>query len=80
MAVAQLKTRDIARILRAVPKLVDLPATRMWIDYDGEADVLYLSLHRPQHASDTELRDDGILIHRRGKRIVGITVLDASTR
>jgi len=72
--------KDMGRVLRAVPKLVDLPATKMWIDYDDEADVLYLSFQRPQRADDSDMRDDGIIIHRRGDRVVRLTVLDASTR
>ena len=69
-----------ARRQQAVPKLVKLPANRIWIDYDEDADVLYVSFRRPQHATDSEMRDDGVVLHRRGHRIVGITVLDASTR
>ena len=80
MALASLGKKDLSRILRAVPKLVDLPATKMWVDYDEEADVLYLSFQRPQRATDSDMRDDGIILHRRGKRIVGLTILDASTR
>ena len=64
----------------AGPRLMDLPATKMWVDYDEEADVLYLSFQRPQKATDSEMRDDGIIVHRRGKRIVGLTILEASTR
>jgi uncharacterized protein YuzE len=51
----------------------------MWIDYDAEADVLYLSFRKPQRATDGELRDDGIIVHRRGKK-VGLTIQAASTR
>ncbi|MEE9294681.1 MAG: DUF2283 domain-containing protein [Phycisphaerae bacterium] len=80
MALAQLRQSDITRILQATPKLLDLPARRMWIDYDAEADVLYISFQRPQRAGDSEMRDDGVIIHRRAKRIVGLTILDASTR
>ncbi len=80
MALSTLRPKDMTRILQAVPRLVDLPAKKMWIDYDQEADVLYLSFRRPQKASDSELRQDGIIIHRSGKQIVGITVLEASTR
>ncbi|MBI4580618.1 MAG: DUF2283 domain-containing protein [Planctomycetes bacterium] len=80
MAVAGLAKKDILRVIKAVPTLVSLPASRMWIDYDEEADVLYLSLRRPQRATDSEMRDDGVIVHRRGKQIVGLTVLDASTR
>ena len=80
MALAQLRKQDIAKILQAVPKLVDLPAGGMWVDYDAQADVLYMSFRRPQRASDSEMRDDGIIVHRCAGRIVGLTILDASTR
>jgi uncharacterized protein YuzE len=80
MAIASLREKDLSRILSAVPKLIDLPDTRIWIDYDADADVLYLSFRRPQHASDSEMRDDGIIVHRRGQQVVGLTILEASTR
>jgi uncharacterized protein YuzE len=75
-----LKPQDFSRILKAVPQLVRFPAQRMWIDHDEEADVLYLSFRRPQRATDSELRDDGIVVRKRGKEIVGLTILDASIR
>lgn len=53
--------------------------TRTWIDYDQEADVLYMSFKRPQKATDSEfLHDKGILLRYRGKELVGITILEAS--
>ena len=61
MALSTLRPKDMTRILQAVPRLVDLPAKKIWIDYDAEADVLYLSFRRPQRASDSELREDGII-------------------
>jgi uncharacterized protein YuzE len=78
--VAEWQAKDIARILKAVPRLIDLPTKQIWIDYDADADVLYLSFAKPQRATDSELRDDGILVHRRGKKVVGLTIQDASTR
>ena len=78
--VEELRAKDFARLLRAVPQLVQFPVKQMWMDYDAEADVLYLSFRRPQRATDSELREDGIIVHRRGKQIVGVTVLEASTR
>jgi uncharacterized protein YuzE len=80
MALVDLRPKDLAGILRAVPALVRLPSRRMWIDYDAEADVLYLSFNRPQRATDSEMREDGIIVHRRGKEIVGLTILEASGR
>jgi len=67
-------------VFQAVPFLIDFPAQRFWIDYDKEADVLYISFQRPQQATDSKMTDDGILFRYRGKQLVGITVLEASTR
>lgn len=67
-------------ITRAIPWLLKFPTRRFWVDYDAEADVLYISFRRPQQAADTEMTDEGILWRYRGKDLVGITVLDASTR
>lgn len=67
-------------VFRAVPLLIDFPVQRFWVDYDSEADVLYISFQRPQKATDTEMTDDGILLRYRDDQLVGITILDASTR
>ena len=50
------------------------------MDYDREADVLYISLQSPQGATDSNLSDDDILFRYRNDQLVGITVLHASTR
>lgn len=70
----------ITSISRAIPALVGMPARRYSVDYDEEADVLYISFERPQEATDTEATDDGLLMRYRGEELVGITVLNASTR
>jgi uncharacterized protein YuzE len=67
-------------VFRAVPLLIDFPVQRFWVNYDREADVLYISFQRPQKATDTKMTDEGILFRYRGKQLVGVTVLDASTR
>lgn len=67
-------------VSQAVPLLIDFPARRFWVDYDSEVDVLYLSFQRPQKATDSEMTDEGILLRYRDNQLVGITVLDASTR
>ena len=61
-------------------ELAKLPVKRIWVDYDEEADVLYLSFRKPQRAKKTVERDDDILIRTDGDKIVGITILDASSR
>ena len=67
-------------VTRAVPLLLTFPAQRFWVDYDADADVLYISFQRPQQATDTEMTEEGILLRYRGKDLMGITILDASTR
>jgi uncharacterized protein YuzE len=67
-------------VFQAVPLLTDFPTHRFWVDYDHEADVLYISFQRPQKATDTETTEEGILLRYRDKQLVGITILDASIR
>ncbi|MDL1983366.1 MAG: DUF2283 domain-containing protein [Deltaproteobacteria bacterium] len=61
-------------------ELAKLPVKHIWVDYDEDADVLYLSFRKPQRAKKTVERDDDILIRTDGDKIVGITILDASSR
>ncbi len=60
--------------------VLKLPSRQIWIDYDEEADVLYLSFRKPQRATKTIETDDGILIRKAGRQIVGLTILNASAR
>ncbi len=78
---AQTVTPKIFRsILQALPLLINFPAQRFWVDYDAEADVLYISFQHPQKATDTEMTDEGILFRYRGEQLVGLTIMDVSTR
>ena len=76
---ATLTPHIMQSVTRAIPLLLAFPAQRFWVDYDADADVLYISFQRPQQATDTEMTDEGILLRYRGKDLVGITILDAST-
>ena len=60
--------------------IIKLPVEHIWIDFDKEADVLYLSFRKPQRAKETIESDDDILIRRDGNKIVGITILNVSNR
>lgn len=71
---------QIQNVSLAVPLMLQFPLKRFWVDYDDEADVLYISFQRPQKATNTVTTDNGLLLRYRGKELVGITVLDASTR
>jgi uncharacterized protein YuzE len=73
--------RSVSGALALAKIVSDLPTTKLYLDYDADADVLYISLKRPQRATHTEeLPEQGILLDYREKDLVGITVLDASTR
>ena len=79
MATAEIE-RTIKEVQAMVSHLIKLPETRMWIDYDKEADVLYISFKRPQRAMDSEMMENGVLLRYKGEELVGITVLEASKR
>jgi uncharacterized protein YuzE len=68
------------KLFSAVPSLLTIPQSRYTVDYDAEADVLYISLQRPQQATNSVMTDEGLLLRYRDDRLVGITILDASTR
>ena len=75
-----LKQETLSEIVKATPHLLKFPVKKMWIDYDQEADVLYISFNRPQKATDSEMLQHGILHRYRGKKLVGLTILEASKR
>ncbi len=70
----------IKEIFEALPHLKKVGAKHLWFDFDEEADVLYVSLERPQNATDTDMLEDGIFIRLRGKKIVGITITNFSRK
>jgi len=45
-------------LLKSIPYLLSAPSKRMWIDYDEEADVLYISFEKPQGANDSVMEDN----------------------
>jgi uncharacterized protein YuzE len=67
-------------IFRAAPYLIRFPSQRFWVDYDEEADVLYISFRHPQEATDSEMTDEGILLRYKGDELVGMTILDVTAR
>lgn len=75
MAKALATTQWVREVFEAAPHLKRLPSNHMWIDYDQEADVLYVSFEKPQRATDSELRDDNVLLRYRGKKLIGITII-----
>lgn len=81
MAKGRINRDVIHPLLGLAPLLAQLPFSKVWSDYDKEADVLYLSFRRPVDARDAEdFIGDGVIVHTDGDAIVGVTILDASTR
>jgi uncharacterized protein YuzE len=80
MAKEIIEEKNISNLLKAVTHLLKLPQTHMWLDYDSEADVLYLHFENKPASTHSEMRNDGIILDYRGNRLVGLTVPEASRR
>jgi len=80
-AVATKRAGDlVGRCLAMASDMLKLPTKHVSLDYDEEADVLYISFRKPQHATRTIEMDDDILMRKDGSTIVGLTILNASIR
>lgn len=69
--------QQINTIFQSVPLIRKYPSDHVWIDYDREADVLYINFEKPQEATDSVLRDN-VLIRKRNGRIIGLTILNVN--
>jgi len=79
MATAE-TTKTLNHVYTLIPHFIKLPPKKMWLDYDEDADVFYVSFKRPQRATDSEMLENGVLLRYRGTELVGITIMDASKR
>jgi uncharacterized protein YuzE len=52
----------------------------MGLDYDTEADGLYLYFEEKPTSTHSEMRDDGIILDYRDDVLVGLTILEISHR
>ena len=75
-----LEKKSLSHLLKAVSHLVQLPRTHMWLDYDEDADVLYLHFENHPRSTHSQIRDEGVILDYKGRRIVGVTILEASQR
>ncbi len=50
------------------------------LDYDEEADVLYMSFGKPREAKDSVEVEDGVIYRIADNEIVGITITGFKTR
>lgn len=70
----------MSEVMTAVPHLMKLKAKHIWIDYDEEADVLYVNFDRSQTATDSELLEDDVIVRYRDDEVIGLTILHTKTR
>lgn len=73
-------TRDIEIYLELLPYIQESPQQTIWLSYDQEADVLYVSFGNPIPATDSELTDEDIIVRYHGDQVIGYTILHASRR
>ncbi len=59
-------------------KLALIGDSKMWIDYDKEADVLYVNFGRPQKADNAYQDKDSVIRRMKKNKIIGLTILHAS--
>jgi uncharacterized protein YuzE len=58
--------------------VIKLPQKKIWIDYDEEADVLYINFVYPPKAVEHEEDENGIIKNYDGKgNFVGLTIISA---
>ena len=70
--------KAIREIVSVVPKIMQIKPKHIFIDYDKGADVLYISLEKPQKATDSELLKNNVLIRKKNNKIIGLTIIGAS--
>lgn len=65
---------EVRKILNIAPEILDMPYSKIWTDYDKEADVLYINFKEPNYEDDSEITDDDIIIRYEKGNIIGFTI------
>ena len=52
----------------------------IWAHYDSEGDVLYIQFKKPNHADDSEMTEDEIIVRYENDEVIGLSILNASLR
>ena len=73
-----METTILGDIQTALPYF--LKHKTVWASYDNDADVLYLHFKKPNHADNSEMTEDEIIIRYEKKEIIGLTILNARQR
>ncbi|MBI3250206.1 MAG: DUF2283 domain-containing protein [Deltaproteobacteria bacterium] len=55
-------------------------ARQLDLNYDPEGDVLYVNFGVPQASDDSDITDEGIVLHLKDEKLVGLTILNAKER
>jgi uncharacterized protein YuzE len=80
MVTELLEEKNISYLLKATANFIKLPKAKMWLDYDAEADVLYVHFEEKPASTHSEMREDRIILDYRDNELVGLTILEASHR
>ncbi|MGH7963190.1 MAG: DUF2283 domain-containing protein [Candidatus Binatia bacterium] len=55
-------------------------AQQLGLNYDPEGDVLYVDFGSPQAADDSDITEEGLILHLKEEKLVGLTILNATER
>ncbi len=58
----------------AKPVLMVSRLDELDVDYDEEADVLYISFGPPVAASDSKVLENDVVVRYKGERIIGLAI------
>lgn len=71
-------TTELTELETIVPYF--LKHKNVWANYDEEADVLYLHFKKPNHANNSELVENDVIMRYENDELIGVTLLNASQR
>lgn len=76
-----MEQRIISSANTAITDLVRLAKygnSKFVVDYDQEADVLYINFDQPKKADNAIQEKEGIIRRTKGNKLIGLTILNAS--
>lgn len=71
-------TKSLPTAVSDLIRLTQLGKSKLFVDYDEEADVLYISFNKPQKADNAYQNKDGIIQRLKKNKLIGLTILNAS--
>jgi uncharacterized protein YuzE len=71
-----METIEITEVKNMIPYF--LKHKSLWVDYDEEADTLYLHFKKPNRADNSVMEDEQTIVRYENNQIIGITLLHAS--